>query len=242
MSIGLANGEVGTVQPFRWIAERARAAGAIVHSDATQAAGRIAVDVLALDVDALSLSSHKLYGPPGIGALFVSAAVPVRPEPLFTGGGQEKGLRPGTVPAMLVAGFGAAAAAQNLAVDAERAENWRDLFLSVLAAHGVRHVVNADAAVRLPGSLNLHFPGVDGDALIDQLAGVVDIATGSACSSGKVEPSHVLKEIGLDHAAARASIRLYFHRYLGDVAVRRAADAIADAVARFHLVAGEVIQ
>lgn len=244
VSIGLANGEIGTIQPISQLTELAHAAGAIVHCDATQAVGRIPVDVFALDVDALSLSSHKMYGPAGIGALFVSSAVPFRPEPLLAGGGQEQGRRPGTVPTMLVAGFGAAAglARRQLSADAEHGELLRRLFLETLGSIATGWSLNVQGMPRLPGSLNLRFDGVDGDSLVDQLAGSLDIATGSACSAGKVEPSHVLSAIGLNENEARSALRLYFHRYLDEDAVVNAAHTLSSAVSRFRLGAGEVVQ
>jgi len=244
VSIGLANGEIGTIQPIAELAEIARAAGAIFHCDATQAVGRITVDVFALDVDALSLSSHKMYGPGGIGALFVSSAVLLQPEPLFAGGGQEHGRRPGTVPAMLVAGFGAAAklAMKRLEEDARHGERLRRTFLDVLDRAAIGWSLNVESNARLPGSLNIRIDGIEGDSLVDQLAGSVDIATGSACASGKIEPSHVLTAIGLSGQMARSAIRLYFHRYLDEDAAVRAAIALVDAVKRFRLVAGEVLQ
>ncbi len=244
VSIGLANGEIGTIQPIAELAAIARADGAIFHCDATQAVGRIPVDAFALDVDALSLSSHKMYGPPGIGALFISSAAAAQPEPLFAGGGQEQGRRPGTVPTMLVTGFGVAAelAATRLAEDALHGERLRRTFLDALDRSATRWSLTVDSAARLPGSLNLRFEGVEGDGIVDQLAGEVDIATGSACSSGKIEPSHVLKAIGLDDREARSAVRLYFHRYLDEDAAVRAALAVAGAAKRFRLVAGEVLQ
>lgn len=244
VSIGLANGEIGTIQPVAELAAAAHKAGAIFHSDATQAVGRIPVDAFALNVDALSFSSHKMYGPPGIGALFISSAAPSRPLPLFAGGGQESGIRPGTVPAMLVAGFGAAAeiVAECLDRDAIHAEHLRQKFLEALGQHVGGWALTVKTDKRLPGSLNLLFENVEANALVDQLAGVVDVATGSACASGKIEPSHVLKSIGLSDDTARSAVRMYFHRYLDEEQVDRAAAAVGDAVKRFRLVAGEVLQ
>jgi cysteine desulfurase len=244
VSIGLANGEIGTIQPIAELAAIAHSAGAVIHCDATQAVGRIPVDAFALDVDALSLSSHKMYGPPGIGALFISTAAPVQPEPLFSGGGQEQGRRPGTVPTMLVAGFGVAAAlaAERLAHDALHGESLRSAFLDALDRSATGWTLTVDADARLPGSLNLRFVDVHGDSLVDQLAGAVDIATGSACASGKIEPSHVLSAIGLNDDEARSAVRLYFHRYLDEEDAVRAAVDIAGAVKRFRLVAGEHLQ
>jgi cysteine desulfurase len=243
VSVGLVNGELGTVQPIEQVAAIARSAGALVHCDGAQAVGRIPVDVFALDVDALSMSSHKMYGPAGIGALFVSSAAALRPEPLFAGGGQEGGLRPGTVPAVLVAGFAAAAklASAKMADDAVHAELLRDAFLSRLTAENLCFKINA-LGPRVPGSLNIRFDGVEGDSLVDQVADRISIATGSACSSGKIEPSQVLTAIGLRRDEARASVRLYFDRYLNQGDVRVAAATIAAAVRRFSVVAGEVVQ
>jgi cysteine desulfurase len=244
VSIGLANGEIGTIQPIAELAAIAHAAGAVIHCDATQAVGRIPVDAFALDVDALSLSSHKMYGPPGIGALFISSAAHIQPEPLFAGGGQEMGRRPGTVPTMLVAGFGVAAelAAFRLAEDAVYCERLRRSFLDTLTSSITGWSLTVEPDVRLPGSLSIRFAGVEGDSLVDQLASTVDIATGSACASGKVEPSHVLMAIGLGFEDARSAVRLYFHRYLDEDAAVRAALAVSGAVERFRLATGEVPQ
>lgn len=244
VSIGLANGEIGTIQPIAELVDIAHTAGAIFHCDAAQAVGRIPVDAFELDVDALSVSSHKMYGPAGIGALFVSSAASVQPEAIFAGGGQEQGRRPGTVPAMLAAGFGAAAglAPDRLLDDALHGERLRRIFLDALDRAAIGWSLNVESRARLPGSLSIRFHGVEGDSLVHQLAGVVDIATGSACASGKVEPSHVLMAIGLSEDEARAAIRVYFDRYLDESAAVRAADALAGAAERFRLVAGEVLQ
>lgn len=243
VSVGLVNGELGTVQPIEQVAAIAHTAGAFVHCDGAQAVGRIPVDVFGLDVDALSMSSHKMYGPAGIGALFISSAATLRPEPLFVGGGQEGGLRPGTVPAVLVAGFAAAAklASAKMADDAAHVELLRGAFLTMLREENLDFQINA-VGPRVPGSLNLRFDGVEGDSLVDQVADRISIATGSACSSGKVEPSQVLTAIGLSRDEARSSIRLYFDRYLNHSDVRAAAATIANAVRRFSVVAGEVVQ
>lgn len=243
VSVGLVNGELGTVQPIEQVVTIARTLGALVHCDGAQAVGRIPVDVFALDIDALSMSSHKMYGPAGIGALFISSAAVVRPEPLFAGGGQESGLRPGTVPAFLVAGFAAAArlAKVQMAEDASRAERLREAFLSALDEQGADWTINTTGP-RVPGSLNMRFDGVEGDSIVDQVADAISIATGSACSAGKVEPSHALTAIGLSPAQARSTIRLYFDRYLNEEDVGAAAAVIARAVRRFSVVAGEVVQ
>ena len=210
VSVGLANGEVGTVAPVARIVEALRGRGVVVHTDAAQAAGRVPVDVGALGADLLSLSSHKLGGPPGAGALWVRPGTRVRP--LVTGGPQERGFRAGTEPVAAIAGFGAAAraartdlpeAGARMAALLERL--WDGLAAAVPDA--VRHGPGAGAG--LPNTLNVRVPGCAGESLLVllDLAGVA-ASLGSACAAGAPEPSHVLRAMGLDADAARSSLRL----------------------------------
>jgi len=210
VSIGLANGEIGTLAPIARIADALRGRGIVLHTDAAQAAGRVSVDVAALGVDLLSLSSHKLGGPPGAGALWGRRGIPLRP--LVTGGPQERGLRAGTEPVAALAGFGAAARAA--AVDLPQAEARMAALLDRLwegivgaVPDVVRH--GPAAGPRLPNTLNLRVPGCAGESLLVllDLAGVA-VSLGSACAAGAPEPSHVLRAIGLDEEAARCGLRL----------------------------------
>ena len=209
-SIGLANGEVGAVQPIAEIAAALRPGGVLVHSDAAQAVGRMAVDVRALGVDLLSLSSHKLGGPAGVGALWVRPGL--RLAPLLLGGPQERGRRAGSENVAAIAGFGAAAreARRRVAAWTGEARALTDRLWDGLVARIPDVVRNGPAAEpRLPNTLNVSFPGCAGESLVLllDLSGVAASA-GSACAAGAVEPSHVLLAMGRDATAARAGLRL----------------------------------
>jgi cysteine desulfurase len=210
VSVGLANGEIGTVGPIARIAEALRGRGIVLHTDAAQAAGRLPVDVAALGADLLSLSSHKLGGPAGAGALWIRRGIALRP--LVTGGPQERGLRAGTEPVAALAGFGAAARAAAADLPRARARMaalldrlWEGIAAAVPDA--IRHGPVAEP--RLPNTLNLRVPGCAGESLLVLLdLGGVAVSLGSACAAGAPEPSHVLRAIGLDEEAARSGLRL----------------------------------
>jgi cysteine desulfurase len=209
-SVGLANGEVGAVAPVAETAAALRPAGVLVHSDAAQAAGRIPVDVRGLGVDLLSLSSHKLGGPAGVGALWVRPGV--RIASLHLGGPQERGRRAGTENVAAIAGFGAAArvALRELAAAGARARTLTDRLWEGLAVRVPGVVRNGPAGGdRLPNTLNVSFAGCAGESIVVllDLAGVA-VSAGSACAAGAVEPSHVLLAMGRDADAARGGIRL----------------------------------
>ena len=231
VSVMAANNEIGVLHPLPEIAERCRAHGALLHTDATQASGRVNIDVDRWGVDLLSLSAHKVYGPKGIGALYVRTGVPI--EPTATGGGQEYGLRPGTVAAPLTVGFGTAC---QLAC-----EQWQDdaIRMSRLALH-LRESVQRDCPDvrffgdlqnRLPGSLCLGFPGITADEVIEIVSDRIAISTGSACSSGTAEPSRVLLALGLDREAASTGIRVSLGRFTTDEEIDIAAGALSSVVA-----------
>ena len=233
VSVQAANNEIGTIQPVREIAQLAHAHGALVHCDAAQAVGKIQVDVstASWQVDLLSASAHKLYGPKGVGALYVHGGIRAVPlEPLQYGGGQERGLRSGTTNVPAIVGFGEACriAAQEIAHEAPRIAGLRDQLESALAAAipGLR--INAYSAKRLPNTSSLVFPGVDADVLLLNLPDVM-LGTGSACSSGAIEPSHVLQAIGLSRQAAYATVRSSLGRFTNGQEIRKAGELIADA-------------
>jgi len=213
VSIMAVNNEVGTIQPIGEIADIVQDAGGILHSDAAQAAGRIPIDLAAMGFDAITLSAHKLYGPQGIGAIVAAPDTMARLRPLATGGGQERGLRPGTVPIALCAGFGAACAlaAQRMEADARHARSLSERFLRVLRAAISGVTINGDMDARVPQNLNLLIPGCDADDLVRRLTGVT-ISSGSACSDGALGASPVLLAMGLEPAEAEASIRIGFGR------------------------------
>jgi cysteine desulfurase len=207
-SVMHANNEIGTIQPLAEIGQITRDRGVLLHTDAAQSLGSVAFNVDDLGVDLASFSGHKIYGPKGIGALYIRRSA-VRPEPQITGGGQEYGLRPGTLNVPGIAGIGAAAAilAGERSSDARRIASLRDQLLVGLRGKlpGIR--INGSLTQRLPGNLSITIPGCDADQLIELLPGLA-ISTGSACNTGQPEPSHVLSAIGLDSQAARASIRI----------------------------------
>ncbi len=238
VSIMAANNEIGTLQPLAEIAEVVHATGAWLHSDAAQAAVKVPFNVRDQDLDLVSLSGHKIYGPKGIGALFVRRRPRIRLEPLFSGGGQERGLRSGTLAPPLCVGFGKAAALGSalMAEEAERLWRLQDRFKDALTAAVPAVRFNGHPSQRLPGNLNVTFPGIDAQVL---LRAVPDLAlsTGSACSSASVEPSYVLKAIGLDEDLARASIRIGLGRTTTEAEVDRAAALLTGAVRQLGLAA-----
>lgn len=237
-----ANNEIGSVQPVKEINEIAHARGAICHIDAAQFAGKLPFDVGSFDL--VSLSSHKLYGPMGIGALFVSGSIPYRPHALLYGGDQEGGLRPGTLPTPLVVGFGAAAkiAAGQLDVDARHSAALARRFEAELTQRQVRFVRQGIEGHRLPGSVSLTFEDVGASELIAAVSSQISISDGSACQSGQIMPSHVLRAIGLPRSLAKSTIRLYFGRYNGESDAVRAAEAISAAVAKLRVATGDTLQ
>jgi cysteine desulfurase len=209
VSAGWANGEIGTLQPIDAIARACRERGVLLHSDAAQALGKVPVNVAA-GVDLLSLTAHKLYGPKGVGALWVRSGRPrVRIEPLFFGGGHEHGLRPGTLPVALIVGFGRAVeiAVAEREVEAARLVALRERMLERLRDALAGVTVNGHPSERLPGNLNLGFDGIEADGLLASLHDVA-LSTGSACSSARAEPSHVLVALGLPDARVRGCVRI----------------------------------
>jgi cysteine desulfurase len=199
-----ANNEIGTIQPLAEIGQITRDRGVLLHTDAAQSLSTITFDVDHLAVDLASFSGHKIYGPKGTGALYIRRGN-VRPVPQISGG-QEYGLRPGT---LNVAGIGQAAAilTTQRGSDARRITSLRDQLLSLLCEAIPDISVNGTLARRLPGNLSLTIPGIDADELIEKLPALA-LSTGSACNTGQSEPSHVLSAIGLDRASARSSIRI----------------------------------
>ena len=232
VSLMAVNNEIGTIQPIAEAAQLTRAAGALRHVDAAQATGKIALDMSATDIDLLSISAHKMYGPKGIGALYIRRRPRARVLPLIHGGGQERGFRSGTLPAPLCVGFGKAAvlAKAEMAEEAERLASIRSSFLAALDATGARYTINAGMECRTPGNLNLAFDGADALPLINAAPDVA-ISTGSACSSASVEPSYVLKAIGLAPADAARSVRIAFGRQTTEAEAMHAAERLAEAAA-----------
>jgi cysteine desulfurase len=212
VSVMAANNEIGVVQPLADIVEIAHAHGALVHSDAAQAAGKIAIDVAALGIDLISITGHKMYGPKGCGALYVRKRTEIAPA--IRGGGQERGLRSGTlnVPGIVGLGRACAVARAELPEESRRLSALRDRLLAGLTAGLDGIVVNGSLEHRLPHNLHVNFEGVDGDSL---LIGISDIAvsSGSACSSASATPSHVLRALFGDAPVPAASIRFGLGRF-----------------------------
>ena len=208
-----ANNELGTVQPLEEIGRIAKDRDIYFHTDAVQSAGKVAIEVTPLGADLLSLSAHKFYGPKGIGALYIRSGTPLRQ--LLYGGHHQRGFRPGTENVAGIVGLGKAAeiARASLAADARRVSSLRDKLEQGLLARVPHARVNGSAAPRTPNTTNLVFPGLEGEALLIalDLKGLA-CSTGAACSSGAVEPSHVLTAIGLPPEEARASLRFSLGR------------------------------
>jgi cysteine desulfurase len=233
VSVMLANNETGVLQPVAEAARIARGRGALVHCDAVQAAAKVPIDVRALDVDLLTLSAHKLYGPKGAGCLFVRRGTPM--APLVRGGAQERNRRAGTENVPGIVGFGAAAALAGECLDAEavRVAALRDrLEARLLAIPGVRR--NGDGP-RVPNTTNVSFEAVDAEALLValDLEGVA-VSTGAACAAGGIEPSHVLRAMGQSPERVQSSLRLSLGRGTTPQDVDHAADVGAAGVARLR--------
>ncbi len=211
VSVMAANNEIGTLQPLADIGAMTRACGALFHCDGAQAAGRLPLDVNTAAIDLMSLSGHKVYGPKGIGVLYVRRRPRARIEPLFSGGGQERTLRSGTVPAPLAIGFGKAAdlAAARQVEEATRLDTLARALINGLPGVSLN---GPPLDSRLPGNLNLLIEGVDAGHLISRVPELA-FSTGSACTSAVVEPSYVLRAIGLTPGQAASSIRLGIGRF-----------------------------
>lgn len=231
VSIMAVNNEIGVIQPIAEIGRLCREHGAKFHTDAAQAAGKIPLDVKTMNIDLLSISGHKVYGPKGIGALYVRRRPKVPIEPLMDGGGQERGLRCGTVPTPLAVGLGAACAvaSDEMAAEAERLTRLRDRFLARLRSAVPDVHLHGDLARRIPGNLNFSFPDIEGQDLMMRLTGL-SVSTGSACSSATVGPSHVLSALGLDARFLHNALRIGLGRFTTEAEVDRAAGMIAAAV------------
>jgi len=232
VSIMLANNEIGTLQPVAPIAARCRAHGVLVHCDATQAVGKVRVDIRELGVDLLSFSGHKLYGPKGVGVLVVRRRTPrLRLAPLLDGGGHEEGLRPGTLNVPGIVGLARALelSEELREVEARRQAALRDRLRERILSELAGVVDNGHPTERLPNTLNLSFEGVDGGALLLGL-GEIGVSSGSACSSAQAAPSHVLLALGRSRRLASASLRFSLGRGTSAADVDTAAASVVRVV------------
>ena len=233
VSVLAAHNEIGVIQPLAEIGALCRSRGMMFHTDAAQAAGKIPLDVEAMRIDLMSISGHKIYGPKGVGVLYVRRRPRARLLPLIDGGGQERGLRSGTLPTPLCVGLGRAAqiAAEEMAEEETRLRRLHHRLLQGLARRVPGLALNGDAEHRLPGNLNLSFPGIEAPALIEACP-TIAISTGSACTSSEIEPSYVLRALGLPDAVANSAIRIGLGRFNTAAEVDFAVDALAAAAAR----------
>jgi cysteine desulfurase len=241
VSVMAAHNEIGVIQPLTEIGELCCSRGVLLHTDAAQAFGKIALDVEAMHIDLMSISGHKVYGPKGIGALYIRRRPRVRLLPLIDGGGQERDLRSGTLPTPLCVGMGCAAAiaAAEMTGEAARLRHLRDRLQTGLSRRVPGLRLNGDAERRLPGSLNFCFPGIPALQLIEACPGIA-ISTGSACTSASVEPSYVLRALGLSDTEANTGIRIGLGRFTTPAEVDFAADALAAAASRLAAESGMV--
>ena len=228
VSIMAVNNEIGVIQPLAEIGKICREKGAFFHTDAAQAAGKIPLDVEAMNIDLMSISGHKIYGPKGIGALYVRRKPRVRLAAMIHGGGQERGFRSGTLPTPLCVGLGEAAeiCMKEMDAEAKRLTKLRDRMLKGLNAKLPEIYVNGDLEHRIPGNLNISFAHVEGESLMMGIKGL-SVSSGSACTSASLEPSYVLRALGVEEEMAHTSLRIGLGRFTTEQEVDT---AVADLV------------
>ncbi|HLO78051.1 MAG TPA: IscS subfamily cysteine desulfurase [Magnetospirillum sp.] len=231
VSVMGVNNEIGVIQPLAEIGALCRKKGAFFHTDCAQAVGKLPIDVNAMNIDLMSISGHKIYGPKGIGALYVRRRPRVRLVPLINGGGQERGMRSGTLATPLCVGLGEACAIAKaeMGAEAERLRRLQARLLGGLKQRLAEIYVNGDMDSRIPGNLNISFAFVEGEGL---MMGIKDLAvsSGSACTSASLEPSYVLRALGLDAEMAHTSIRFGLGRFTTDEDIEYAIDHVTQAV------------
>lgn len=227
VSIMAVNNEIGVIQPLAEIGKICREKGAFFHTDAAQAAGKIPLDVEAMNIDLMSISGHKIYGPKGIGALYVRRRPRVRLVAMINGGGQERGFRSGTLPTPLCVGLGEAAEIAMKEMDAEskRLAKLQARMLKGLNAKLTDIHVNGDLEHRIPGNLNIGFAFVEGESLMMGIKGL-SVSSGSACTSASLEPSYVLRALGVEEDMAHTSLRIGLGRFTTEQEVDTAVDEL----------------
>jgi len=236
VSIMAANNEIGTIQPVEEIGRLTKKKGIFFHTDATQAVGKIPIDVDRMAIDLLSLTAHKIYGPKGVGALYVRSANPrVKLTPMLDGGGHERGMRSGTlnVPGIVGLGIACEVAKNEMGGEAERLIGLREHLRRGLFAELEDVYINGDPVKRLPGNLNMSFAYIDGESLMMGLKEIA-VSTGSACTSASLEPSHVLKALGLEDSLAHASIRFGVGRFNTAEEIEYTVGRVAEEVRRLR--------
>jgi len=220
VSVMMVNNEIGVIQPVEEIGKICRARKIFFHTDAAQAVGKIPVDVNSMNIDLMSISGHKIYGPKGVGALYVRRRPRVRVEPIQNGGGQERGLRSGTVPTPLVVGLGAACELANreMEYDHQHVQRLSDMLVQGLTSQ-LQNVVRNGGENVYPGCVNLSFHCVEGESMLMAMKDVA-LSSGSACTSASLEPSYVLRALGAEEDMAHSSIRFGIGRFTSEDEVR----------------------
>jgi len=234
VSVMAVNNEIGVIQPLKQIGEICRKKGVFFHSDCAQAFGKIPLDVNDLNLDLMSISGHKIYAPKGIGAIFIRRKPRVRIKALFSGGGQERQIRSGTVPTALAVGLGLASkiAQEEMNKDYQHVKKLSDKFYNEITK--LTHIyLNGDAIQRYPGNLNLSFAGIEGESMIMAIKDLA-VSSGSACTSASLEPSYVLHSLGVDDELAHTSIRFGFGRFTTDEEIDYAINLIKQKVNRLR--------
>ena len=235
VSIMAVNNEIGVIQPLAEIGKICRENDVFFHTDAAQAFGKIPLDVEAMNIDLMSISGHKIYGPKGIGALFVRRRPRIRLEPLFSGGGQERGFRSGTLPTPQVVGLGEAAAIakKEMAQDDAHVAKLFDKFEKEIL-HGMQDVyLNGDCEHRWLGNANISFAYVEGESMVMALKDLA-VSSGSACTSASLEPSYVLRALGVNEEMAHTSIRFGFGRFTTEEEIDFAINLIKNSVGKLR--------
>lgn len=235
VTIMFANNEIGTLQPITEIGEICKKHGVIFHTDAVQAVGHVPINVKEMNIDMLSFSAHKFHGPKGIGGLYVRKGI--RLSPLIEGGAQERGLRAGTENVAAIVGMAAALKEQveNMDKNAEKLKKMRDRLMDSVLAAVPRSRVNGDRQKRLPGNVSFCFEGIEGESLLLMLDSMgICGSSGSACTSGSLDPSHVLLAIGLPHEIAHGSLRLTFSEYNTEEEIDYIINAVPKVVSRLR--------
>jgi cysteine desulfurase len=235
VSVMAVNNEIGVIQPLAEIGKICREKKVFFHTDAAQAAGKIPLDVEAMNIDMMSISGHKIYGPKGIGALYVRRKPRVRLVPLIVGGGQERGFRSGTLPTPLCVGLGEAAeiCMKEMDGEARRLKKLQERMLKGLQARLPEIYVNGDLEHRIPGNLNISFAHVEGESLMMGIKGL-SVSSGSACTSASLEPSYVLRALGVEEEMAHTSLRIGLGRFTTEQEVDTAVDDLVHHVTKLR--------
>lgn len=235
VSIMAVNNEIGVIQPIKDIGKMCRERGVFFHTDAAQAVGKIDIDVKDMCIDLLSISGHKIYGPKGIGALYVGRNPRVRLNALIHGGGQERGMRSGTLPTPLCVGLGKACeiAKEEMTAESKRLQSLRDRLYQGITSQIDEVYVNGDLHIRIPGNLNISFAYVEGEGLMGDISDLC-VSSGSACTSESLEPSYVLRALGVTEDLAHTSLRFGIGRFTTEEEIDHTIHRVVGAVKRLR--------